>query len=119
MPEPRIGYVLSEYPKISHTFIRREINALESAGIRVERFAIRGSNEDLPDPADQAEAERTRQVLASGFPTMLVAMLSTLLQAPRRALRAFALATRMGWRGDRPIPVHWVYLLEAALIAKW
>jgi colanic acid/amylovoran biosynthesis glycosyltransferase len=119
MPEPRIGYVLSEYPKVSHTFIRREIEALESAGIPVERFAIRGPNEDLPDPADQAEASRTRQVLASGLPAMLAAMLSVLVQSPRRAWRAFALATRMGWRGDRPIPVHWVYLLEAALIAKW
>lgn len=119
MPEPRIGYVLSEYPKISHTFIRREIGALESVGIAVERFAIRGSNEDLPDPADQAEASRTREVLASGLPAMLGAMLSVLLREPIRALRAFALATRMGWRGDRPIPVHWIYLLEAALIAKW
>ncbi|MGE0350258.1 glycosyltransferase family 4 protein [Hydrogenophaga sp.] len=119
MPELRIGYVLSEYPKVSHTFIRREIEALEGAGIPVERFAIRGSNEDLPDPADQAEAGRTRQVLASGLPAMLAAMLSVLVQAPRRAWRAFALATRMGWRGDRPIPVHWIYLLEAALIAKW
>lgn len=119
MPEPRIGYVLSEYPKVSHTFIRREINALESAGIPVERFAIRGSNEDLPDPADQAEAGRTRQVLANGLSAMLGAMLSAFVRSPRRALRAFVLATRMGWRGDRPIPVHWIYLLEAALIAKW
>lgn len=119
MPELRIGYVLSEYPKVSHTFIRREINALEGAGIPVERFAIRGANEDLPDPADQAEASRTRQVLASGLPAMLTAMLSVLARAPRRAWRAFALATRMGWRGDRPIPVHWIYLLEAALVAKW
>ncbi len=119
MPELRVGYVLSEYPKVSHTFIRREINALENAGIAVERFAIRGSNEDLPDPADQAEESRTRQVLASGFPAMLGAMLSICLKAPGRAFRAFMLATRMGWRGDRPIPVHWVYLLEAALIAKW
>ena len=119
MPEHRIGYVLSEYPKISHTFIRREIEALESAGIPVERFAIRGSNEDWPDPADQAEASRTRQVLASGLPSMLGAMLEVLLRAPRRTLRALALATRMGWHGDRPIPVHWIYLLEAALIAKW
>lgn len=119
MPEPRIGYVLSEYPKVSHTFIRREINALESAGIPVERFAIRGSNEDLPDPADQTEEGRTRQVLASGLFVMLGAMLSIFIRSPGRALRAFALATRMGWRGDRPIPVHWMYLLEAALIAKW
>jgi colanic acid/amylovoran biosynthesis glycosyltransferase len=119
MPEPRIGYVLSEYPKVSHTFIRREITALESAGIPVERFAIRASNEFLPDPADQAEAGRTRQVLASGLRPMLGAMLSALFQSPLRTLRTFALATHMGWRGDRPIPVHWVYLLEAALIAKW
>lgn len=119
MPEPRIGYVLSEYPKVSHTFIRREIRALESAGIAVERFAIRGANEDLPDPADQAEADRTRQVLSSGLPAMLAAMLSVLVQAPRRTWRAFMLATRMGWRGERPVPVHWIYLLEAALIAKW
>lgn len=119
MPELRVGYVLSEYPKVSHTFIRREINALENAGIAVERFAIRGSNEDLPDPADQAEESRTRQVLASGFPAMLGAMLSICLKTPGRAWRAFMLATRMGRRGDRPIPVHWVYLLEAALIAKW
>lgn len=119
MPELRVGYVLSEYPKVSHTFIRREINALEDAGITVERFAIRGSGDDLPDPADQAESGRTRQVLASGLPAMLGAMLSICLKAPGRAWRAFALATRMGWRGDRPIPVHWIYLLEAALIAKW
>lgn len=119
MPEPRIGYVLSEYPKVSHTFIRREITALESAGIPVERFAIRASNEVLPDPADQAEAGRTRQVLASGLLAMLDALLSAFFQSPSRTFRTFVLATRMGWRGDRPIPVHWVYLLEAALIAKW
>jgi glycosyltransferase involved in cell wall biosynthesis len=25
----------------------------------------------------------------------------------------------MGWRGDRPLPYHWIYLVEAAVIAAW
>ncbi|PKO70029.1 MAG: colanic acid biosynthesis glycosyltransferase WcaL [Betaproteobacteria bacterium HGW-Betaproteobacteria-16] len=119
MPHPQVGYVLSEYPKVSHTFIRREILALEGAGVQVERFAIRGWNEDLPDPTDQAEATRTRYVLASGFMSLLGAMLGSLLRSPLRTWRTFWLATRMGWRGDRPIFVHWIYVLEAALISKW
>lgn len=119
MLQPHVGYVLSEYPKVSHTFIRREINALESAGVQVERFAIRGWNEDLPDPEDQAEATRTSYVLASGLMSLLGAMAGAFFRSPPRAWRTFWLATRMGWRGDRPIFVHWIYVLEAALISKW
>lgn len=119
MPQPHVGYVLSEYPKVSHTFIRREIHALESAGVQVERFAIRGWNEALPDPTDQAEATRTSYVLASGFGSLLRATLGAFFRSPLRVLRTFGLATRMGWRGDRPLFVHWVYVLEAALISKW
>ena len=119
MPHTHVGYVLSEYPKVSHTFIRREIHALEGAGVQVERFAIRGWNEDLPDPTDQAEATRTRYVLASGFMSLLGAMLGSLFRSPLRTWRTLWLATRMGWRGDRPIFVHWIYVLEAALISKW
>jgi glycosyltransferase involved in cell wall biosynthesis len=119
MPQTHVGYVLSEYPKVSHSFIRREINALESAGVHVERFTIRGWNEELPDPADQAEVSRTSYVLASGFLSLLGALLGAFSRSPLRAWRTFWLATQMGWRGDRPIFVHWIYVLEAALISKW
>src|SRR5262249_32703694 len=35
-----IGYLASEYPAISHTFIRREIEALRARGIEIRTFAL-------------------------------------------------------------------------------
>ena len=35
----RVAYLINQYPAISHTFIRREIQALEEQGVAVERFA--------------------------------------------------------------------------------
>ena len=35
-----VAYLCSEYPRVSHSFIRREIRALEAHGVAVERFSI-------------------------------------------------------------------------------
>ena len=59
----RVAYLVNQYPKVSHSFIRREILALERQGVAVERFALRGWDDELPDAADRAERERTRYVL--------------------------------------------------------
>ena len=37
----KIAYLINRYPAVSHSFIRREILALEAAGASVERFSIR------------------------------------------------------------------------------
>lgn len=55
----KIGYLINEYPKVSHSFVRREIDAVEQAGVSVEIFSIRPWSPDLADPADIAHAERT------------------------------------------------------------
>jgi glycosyltransferase involved in cell wall biosynthesis len=115
----RVGYVLSEYPKVSHTFIRREILALEAEGIAVERLAIRASHDSLPDPVDRNETTRTRYVLGVGPAAILMALFRSILRDPTRFLRAFVLATKLGVRSERPLPVHWVYLAEAAVISRW
>ena len=49
----RVAYLVNQYPKVSHSFIRREILALERQGVAVERFAVRGGGEDFPDPAEE------------------------------------------------------------------
>jgi colanic acid/amylovoran biosynthesis glycosyltransferase len=36
-----IAYLINQYPKVSHSFIRREIAAIEAQGLQVERFAMR------------------------------------------------------------------------------
>lgn len=39
---PRIAYFVNQYPKVSHSFLCREILAPERQGMEVERFALRG-----------------------------------------------------------------------------
>ena len=36
-----VAYLINQYPKVSHSFIRTEIRALEEQGVTVERFAVR------------------------------------------------------------------------------
>ncbi len=46
-----VAYLVNQYPKVSHSFIRREILALERRGLKVQRFAVRGWDEPVVDPA--------------------------------------------------------------------
>jgi len=56
----RLAYLTAQYPKASHTFIRREIRGLESLGHPVTRLSVRSTSPgDLVDPADVDEARRT------------------------------------------------------------
>ncbi len=43
----RIAYVINQYPQVSHSFIRREIQALERRGFKVMRVAFRGWKDEL------------------------------------------------------------------------
>src|SRR6516165_7862635 len=100
----RIAYLVNEYPTVSHTFIRREILALERHGVEVMRIALREWNPDLLDAENQLERKRTRYVLRDGAPALMVALARMLLTRPVRLLQALGLALRMGYRGDRPLP---------------
>lgn len=55
----RIAYIMNTYPVTSATFIRREINAIEEAGLEVFRFASRPWADKLVDPRDIAEKDKT------------------------------------------------------------
>jgi glycosyltransferase involved in cell wall biosynthesis len=115
----RIAYLINQYPKVSHSFIRREIAALERQGFEIVRVALRGWDGELKDAEDKVERSRTRYVLRDGAIALLPALARMLVTRPRRFLRALALACRMGWRGERALPVHLVYLAEACRIAQW
>jgi colanic acid/amylovoran biosynthesis glycosyltransferase len=115
----RIAYLINQYPKVSHTFIRREILALERQGFEVMRISLRGWDADLVDKEDELERQRTRYVLRDGFLPLIVSLVGIALTRPVRFIRAFALACRMGRHAERPLPVHLVYLAEACRIAGW
>jgi len=114
-----VAYLVSEYPSVSHSFIRREIQALERQGLTVHRYALRGWDAVLVDDSDLRERERTRYVLGQGAGALLAAMLHAAVTMPAAWLRAFTLALRMARDSDRPWPVHLIYLGEACLLRRW
>ena len=72
----RVAYLINRYPAGSHTFIRREIEALERQGVSVQRIALRKAEAQLVDADDCAEATRTRYVLAQGPVRLLMALVN-------------------------------------------
>lgn len=115
----RIAYLINQYPKVSHTFIRREILALERQGFEILRIALRGWDGELVDAEDQIERGRTRYVLREGAPALLVALTRVLFTRPVRFTKALVLAWGMSRRAERPLTVHLAYLIEACCVETW
>jgi len=115
----RIAYFINQYPKVSHSFIRREILALERNGFEVHRIALRGWEGELVDDEDLRERQRTRYVLQEGLRGLLLPVFQVLREQPRRFFSALLLALRMGRRADRSWPYHLVYLAEACRLLPW
>jgi glycosyltransferase involved in cell wall biosynthesis len=114
-----VAYFVNQYPKVSHSFIRREILALERQGFNVLRVAVRGWNETLVDEEDVKEQACTRYVLKGGLLPLLISVLRELLSSPLRFSSALKLAIRMSHRADRSLPYHLIYLAEACRILPW
>ena len=112
----RVAYLINQYPKVSHTFIRCEIKALERRGVEVTRIALRGWNCALVDAEDERERALTRYVLRGGAIMLLLALLRILMTRPVNFMRALVLAWRMSRGAERPLPVHLTYLAEACRI---
>jgi colanic acid/amylovoran biosynthesis glycosyltransferase len=120
----KIAYLVNTYPKPSHTFIRREIAAIERLGVQVHRFAMRDDTAALVDAGDKAENARTEHVLNQGLTRLLPKALSWMVHQPRKSLQSLRLALRCGANGAAGGPGtggrlrHLIYLLEAAYVAQ-
>jgi colanic acid/amylovoran biosynthesis glycosyltransferase len=115
----RVAYLVNQYPKVSHTFIRREILALEASGVEVVRLALRGWEERPVDKHDQDEQRQTTYVLRAGAMSLLFACISVLLTMPGKFFRALGDAFTLGRGGDRPLWVYFIYLCEACWIKRY
>lgn len=114
----KIGYVLNTYPAPSHSFIRREIRALERRGVVVQRIAMRSHSGALVDPGDREEAARTEHVLAQGAVALARAVMAEALGRPRRFGAALGAALRIGARSEVGRLRHLIYLAEAAWLRR-
>ena len=119
MTELRVAYLINQYPAVSHSFIRREIAALERAGVAVQRYALRGWDAPVVDAQDERERGATRYVLQRGAWPLVVAMLARLVRAPRSFVRALRTAWQLARGSDRSLATHLAYLGEACVLERW
>ncbi len=114
-----IAYLVNQYPKTSHSFVRREIAALESLGMTITRYTLRRTTELLADEADRNELSKTAVVIAKPFFRKVIDASGIAVSHPLRFLKVFFSAIHSGSRSDRSIVVHVAYFLEAAVLAAW
>ncbi len=113
----RIAYFVNQYPAVSHTFIRREINAIESLGATVFRYAARAG--ETVDPIDVKEEEQAHYILRVGAGELLRCCVLTLLSTPLQSGRVLLQALNMGLGSERGILRPLAYAAEAAVLARW
>ena len=113
-----IGYFTNQYPAGSHSFIRREIHALEKRGNSIQRYALRPGMH-IVDEADRAERAITRYVLRQSPFSFAVAALGTAIRYPLGAMRALLRAAALGWKSDAGLIRHLAYWAEALVLIDW
>ncbi len=116
---PTIAYLINQYPKVSHSFIRREIAGIESCGVRVLRFSVRSCGTELVDEADLRELDQTQVILAGGVSRLLLSLLSVAIDNPIRFLQAFLLTIKLSRASRRGLARHLAYLAEGCLLRQW
>jgi colanic acid/amylovoran biosynthesis glycosyltransferase len=114
----KVAYLTNQYPKPSHSFIRREINGLEAGGASIERISVRPAGDDVVDRFDLEEIERTHVLLDGGVAGLLVALVRGALLQPIAFAAAFGQAMRLGRKSDRGRLYHLAYLAEAVKLAR-
>lgn len=116
----KIAYLVNQYPAVSHTFVRREIRALEELGLHVERVSVRRvKGEPLADPADREEAAITRVILDGGVVGLARGVIAAAIRRPSNLVRAARTAASLGTRSERGLLYHAAYLAEACVLVDW
>jgi glycosyltransferase involved in cell wall biosynthesis len=110
---------VNQYPAASHSFIRREIRAVEQDGTEVFRFSIRPVDANkLPDAQDQDELRKTSVLLNRSLTHLAAAALKAVIGRPRRALQGLRAAfSRPDWR-PLELAKRAAYFAEAALLSQ-
>jgi len=118
---PRIAYLLSQYPAISHTFFLSEVRAMKEHGFLIETASVNS----IQPPAggfpavEMEEAGRTFYIKECSKAAILGVLARTVVTRPGVVARGLVKALRLRpW--DIPGTVYAVfYLLEAILLGDW
>ncbi|MFP8871498.1 MAG: colanic acid biosynthesis glycosyltransferase WcaL, partial [Myxococcota bacterium] len=109
----KLAYLTGQYPKVSHTFVRREILGLEALGHEVLRLSIREADSGVVDPLDIQELEKTSVFFAASPVRWATAFFRTLAASPLAVLSELASISKKLRAPGPGITQRFAYLLEA------
>lgn len=119
--KPRIAYLVSQYPAISHTFILREILFLKQQGFDIHTASI--NSPDRPPERltqdEKREAECTHYIKASGVSGAMKALFLTLITSPVGLVRGLASVVKLARFDLKRLVLHLFYLVEAMMVGHW
>jgi colanic acid/amylovoran biosynthesis glycosyltransferase len=117
----KLAYLVSRYPAVSHTFIKREISHLRSRG-----FDIHVASINEPDPPfekqtldEKEETANTFYVKRVGFWKALTDAFHTLISTPWKFFQGFFYALYLGGVDLKTLVFHLFYLSEAIIVGRW
>jgi len=117
----KLGYLISQYPALSHTFVLREVRALRRRGVDVRVVSVRKCDRPIAQlSADEAEeAVRTFSVMGAGYLHALVANLRILCRHPLGYVRGLFYAWALSGGAPRRLLMHTFYFLEAVIAGDY
>ena len=117
----RLGYLVSQYPAVSHTFVLREVLSLRSRGIDVCMVSVRRCDRPLNSlSADEAqEARRTFSVMGAGYLHALISNARVLSRHPLGYLRGLWYAWSLTRGTPRLLVKYTFYFLEAVVAGDY
>lgn len=115
----RLAYFINQYPKVSHSFIRREILELEDQGIDITRIALRGYNDTIVDDQDLNEQLKTNYIVNTKVYVLFLTFIKFFFIYPIGFFKAIKMLMAISRKSDKPIYYHLIYLVEACMLIKY
>lgn len=115
----KIAYLVNQYPSVSHSFIRREIRALEQLGLGIDRISIRESKAGVCDQKDIEELKKTRVLLNESVFKIIACFVRTFLFHPSRFFVTLKEAFYLGTKDSRGMIRYLFYFIESCLLLDW
>lgn len=119
--EPRIGYLVSQYPAVNHTFILREVRALRRLRFDVKVVSIRPPDRPLSALSEDEASEhrQTFSVLGAGRVHALAVHARVFLRRPLAYLRTLCFAWSLT-RGSLTLLLPYTfYFLESVVAGEY
>jgi len=114
-PPVKLGYLVSQYPALSHTFVLREVLTLRRHGADVRVVSVRECDRPMAAlSAEEAEeAKRTFCVIGAGFVHAVLTNIRVLCWHPVGYLRGLLYAWRLSRGTPKLLVMYSLYFLEA------